>query len=61
MAAGSKDKMNPPSVMKKIAKKYKAVSTYKEFPEQCHWLLLEPGWDSVAEYLEQWMVDVLKR
>ncbi|MCP3921858.1 MAG: alpha/beta hydrolase [Desulfobacterales bacterium] len=58
VVAGSKDKMNPPSVMKKIAKKYKTVSTYKEFPNQSHWFILEPGWDSVADYLEGWLENV---
>jgi len=48
--AGSKDRITPASVVRQVAKKYKAVSTYKEFENHAHWVVAEPGWQEVAEY-----------
>lgn len=53
--SGSKDRIIPPSLAKKIYKKYQSISEYKEFPQHAHWLLGEPTWRKVAEYIEKWI------
>lgn len=53
--AGEKDRIVPVSVTRKVAEKYKAVSTYKEFSGHAHWVIGEPGWEQIAEYIEQWL------
>ena len=50
-----KDKITPPSVVRRVANKYKAVSTYKEFPNHAHWVIGEPGWQEVAGYVADWL------
>lgn len=53
--AGSEDRITPASVVKKIAEKYKTTSTYKEFKNHAHWILLEPGWEEVATFVLNWI------
>jgi len=53
--AGSQDKITPASVVRKVANKYRAVSTYKEFPDHAHWVVGEPGWEEIADYAYTWL------
>ena len=46
---GAKDRITPVSVTRQIAKKYK--STYKELANHAHWVIAEPGWEEIAEYI----------
>ncbi len=55
--AGRLDRITPASVARKIAKKYKAVSTYKEFKNHAHWVVGEPGWQEVADYASTWLTE----
>ncbi|MBN1949400.1 MAG: alpha/beta hydrolase [Candidatus Cloacimonetes bacterium] len=57
--AGGQDRMTPVSVVRKIYKKYKNVSVYREFDHHSHWLLSEPGWDGVAEFIAEWLEETL--
>jgi hypothetical protein len=41
--------------VRQVAEKYKAVSTYKEFEDHAHWLVAEPGWPAIAEYVLSWL------
>jgi non-heme chloroperoxidase len=59
IVSGEKDRMVPTSVTRKIAEKYKKVSTYKEFPDHSHWVIGEPGWQQIAEYIEEWLRQAL--
>lgn len=52
--AGGKDRITPASVVKKVAAKY-GQADYKEFPENAHWVVGEPGWEQIAEYVEGWL------
>ncbi|MBW2091929.1 MAG: alpha/beta hydrolase [Deltaproteobacteria bacterium] len=52
---GAKDRITPASVNRKVANKYKNVSTYKEFPNHAHWVVAEPGWQEIAEYISDWL------
>ncbi len=53
--AGSLDKITPASVVKKVAEKYKSVSTYKEFENHAHWVIGEPKWEEVAGFALKWL------
>ena len=61
IVAGEKDRIVPVSVTRKIAEKYKKVSTYKEFPDHSHWVVGEPGWQQIAEYIEEWLSQALSK
>ncbi len=51
----TQDRITPASVVRRVARKYEAVGTYKEFADHAHWLLAEPGWERVAEYVSGWL------
>jgi len=53
--AAGEDRLLPPSIVRKIHKKYEAVSTYVEFPRHSHFLIAEPGWEEVAGFIDGWL------
>lgn len=53
--AGTEDRITPASVVRKVARKYRTVATYKEFEHHAHWMVGEPGWQEVAEYAAGWL------
>ena len=55
VVAGAQDRITPASVVRKVARKYKAVSTYKEFENHAHWVVAEPHWEEVAAYAGGWL------
>ncbi len=57
--AGSQDRMTPASVVRKVADKYRAVSTYEEFANHAHWVIGEPGWQEITECISEWLNQVL--
>jgi len=59
--AGSQDRITPASVVRKVSEKYKAVSTYREYPNHAHWVIGEPGWEEIAEYVADWLGENVKR
>ncbi|MGA2319091.1 MAG: alpha/beta hydrolase [Thermodesulfobacteriota bacterium] len=61
IVAGEKDRIVPVSVTRKIAEKYKKVSTYKEFPDHSHWVVGEPGWQEITEYIKEWLNRALSK
>jgi pimeloyl-ACP methyl ester carboxylesterase len=52
--AGAEDRITPASVVRNVAKKYRGA-TYKEFTNHAHWVMAEPGWQDVAEYIGGWL------
>jgi pimeloyl-ACP methyl ester carboxylesterase len=57
--AGVEDRITPASVVRRVAKKYQAVATYREFDNHAHWVVAEPGWQEIAEYVTAWMEQVV--
>jgi pimeloyl-ACP methyl ester carboxylesterase len=53
--AGANDIITPAPMAQKVAKKYKAVSTYKEFENHAHWIMGEPNWEKIAEFISDWL------
>jgi pimeloyl-ACP methyl ester carboxylesterase len=60
VVAGALDKITPHSVVQKVAKKYRHVSTYKLFGNHSHWVVSEPGWEEIADYVSSWLEQVLR-
>jgi pimeloyl-ACP methyl ester carboxylesterase len=58
VVAGAQDRITPASVVRRVARKYKAVSTYKEFENHAHWVVAEPRWQEVAEYVGGWLTQL---
>jgi pimeloyl-ACP methyl ester carboxylesterase len=56
--AGAEDRLTPASVVRKVANKYKAVSTCKEFENHAHWVVGEPGWEEIVEFAADWLNQV---
>ncbi len=57
----SEDRITPVSVVRKVAKKYGEKATYKEFPGHAHWIMQEPGWEEVAGYIYNWLIEKGKK
>ncbi|MFH1114244.1 MAG: alpha/beta hydrolase [Pseudomonadota bacterium] len=55
VVAGSRDRITPATVSRKIAQRYPGYSTYKEYPDHAHWVIGEPGWNLIAEDIERWL------
>jgi pimeloyl-ACP methyl ester carboxylesterase len=55
VVAGAQDRITPASVVRRVARKYRAVSSYKEFQNHAHWVVAEPNWQEVAEYVGGWL------
>jgi non-heme chloroperoxidase len=55
ITGGSRDRITPPVITRKIARKYRDVATYKEFSDHGHWVLGEPGWENVAKFVLDWL------
>ena len=54
--SGAEDRITPAAVVKKVHKKYKSISTYKEFPNHAHWIMGEPKWEEIAEFIHAWLI-----
>jgi len=55
VVAGSEDRITPSTVIRRVAGKYSAVSTYVEFADHAHWVLGEPNWEEIAGYVAKWI------
>jgi pimeloyl-ACP methyl ester carboxylesterase len=54
MVAGLRDRLTPPSVVRRIADRFDGAE-YREYPGQGHWVLGQPGWQEIAADAAQWM------
>lgn len=55
IAAGSKDRITPASVLRNLTEKYRHVATFKEFETRSHWLIGEDNWEEVAAHVLSWL------
>lgn len=49
------DRLVPPNVVRRTARRFQHVSDYIEFDGQGHWVLGQPGWERVADQAESWL------
>jgi pimeloyl-ACP methyl ester carboxylesterase len=52
---GSGDRMNPPQTVRRIAARYRDLATFEVAEGRSHWLIGEPGWETVAERALGWL------
>ncbi len=55
IVAAGRDRLVPPGVVRRIARKYRATGEYQVFPENTHYLIAEPGWEQVAAGVCGWL------
>jgi pimeloyl-ACP methyl ester carboxylesterase len=53
--AGSGDRINPPGTVERAARLYKDRAHYEVMPGMSHWLIGEPGWETVCERSLAWL------
>jgi len=53
--AGSDDRINPPSTVRRIAQRYDGLATFEELSGMSHWLIGEPGWSDIARRAVKWV------
>jgi pimeloyl-ACP methyl ester carboxylesterase len=53
--AGAEDRITPAAIVRRVAHKYKDVATYREYAGHAHWVVGEPGWETIAESIRDWM------
>ena len=53
--ATEKDKLTPPGVVRRSAKRFGHVADYVEYPAQAHWVPGQPGWERIAEDTVAWL------
>jgi pimeloyl-ACP methyl ester carboxylesterase len=53
--AAAQDRLTPPAVVRRTAKRFAPVSHYVEYPDQGHWVLGQPGWERIADDVVTWL------
>ena len=48
------DQLVPPGVVRRTAQRFPG-SVHREYPDQGHWVLGQPGWQTIAEDVVQWL------
>lgn len=57
VVTGSADRFVVPRIARRIARTYRA--DYREYPGHGHFLLYEPGWETIAQDIESWLAETL--
>jgi non-heme chloroperoxidase len=57
--SGTQDRIMPASIVRKIAHRYRKVATYREYADHAHKVIMEPGWQDVAEDIDNWLEKAL--
>jgi non-heme chloroperoxidase len=55
VVSGAEDRITPAGVHRNIARKYRPMATYMEFPNHAHWIYGEPGWEKIAGHIDYWL------
>ena len=55
VVGATEDRIVPAAVVRRVAHKYRAVATYREFERHAHWVVGEPGWQEIAGYAAKWL------
>jgi len=53
--AAREDKLTPPDVVRRAARRFGHAADYVEYPDQGHWVLGQPGWQRIAEDAVAWL------
>jgi len=58
VVGGGKDRITPPTVVRKVAQKYKG--TYIEFGDHAHMVIVEKGWEKIAGFVDYWLEEKIE-
>jgi pimeloyl-ACP methyl ester carboxylesterase len=63
MIAAKKDNMVPPSAVAENCRRYSSLAEtdFAQFPGRSHLVMLERGWEEVADYIDGWLMRHLTR
>lgn len=53
--AGRLDRVTPVRVVRQVARRYGARAEYRELENHAHWLVGEPGWETIANEVAAWL------
>ena len=53
--AADRDRLTPPGVVRRIARRFGHTADYVEYPNQGDWVLGQPGWARIADDTVAWM------
>ena len=53
--AADRDRLTPPGVVRRTARRFGHAADYVEYPDQGHWVLGQPGWERIADDTVAWM------
>jgi pimeloyl-ACP methyl ester carboxylesterase len=53
--ATDKDRLTPAGVVRRSALRFDRVSTYRQYANQGHWVLGQPGWEEIARETVAWL------
>ena len=56
---GARDRVTPPSTVRRLARRYGGRARFEEIPGHSHWLIGEPGWEKIATGSLTWLNRVL--
>jgi non-heme chloroperoxidase len=59
--AGTRDRINPPATVRRLARRYGGRARYEELPGHSHWLPAEPGWERIVSGSLDWLSRILGR
>ena len=54
LISGAEDHITPASVQRRIARRYPQTE-YRCYAAHAHWLIAEPGWESIAQDIADWL------
>jgi pimeloyl-ACP methyl ester carboxylesterase len=55
VVAGREDRITPAWALRRVARRYVPLATYRELDHHAHWLVGEPGWEAVADEVLTWL------
>ena len=53
--AAERDRLTPPSVVRRTARYFGKAADYVEYANQGHWVVGQPGWERIAEDAVTWL------
>ncbi len=53
--AAEKDRLTPPDVVRRTRQRFDHIAELKEYSDQGHWVVGQPGWKQIADDATSWL------